>query len=330
MESPVRGHLKSGIIEIVEENPLPFSQRDPTDDGECDDFQPLVMNHNNELPTTSGCYGTGGLILTEEKMKRKLRFFFMNPIEKWQAKRRFPYKFVVQLVKIVLVTVQLCLFAHSRYKHVNYTWDNRVSFSHLFLKGWDPTREVKAYPPGVGPLALYKINEFYETVDFAVVGYANIGNAIGTYSYTAEDNSMPAPVLCLFQYRNGIVYGFNESYVFDGEIDKTCVNLTVAPNVTAKNYSSKKFLEDQGINISFSRIVSVTLTFSLKTVYFKAAGPFSPPDCYRFDIEIAFDNEDHDGQMLLLLDADAVHLYCKGDLDPVHKSGMLFYNYVYY
>jgi mucolipin len=45
--------------------------------------------------------------ISEERMRRKLRFFFMNPIEKWQAKRRFPYKFVVQVIKIILVTVQV-------------------------------------------------------------------------------------------------------------------------------------------------------------------------------------------------------------------------------
>jgi hypothetical protein len=43
----------------------------------------------------------------EDKMRRKLRFFFMNPIEKWQAKRRFPFKFVTQLIKIVLITAQV-------------------------------------------------------------------------------------------------------------------------------------------------------------------------------------------------------------------------------
>lgn len=56
---------------------------------------------------------------------------------------RFPYKFVVQVIKIILVTLQLCLFAHSRYNHVNYSWDNRVTFSHLFLKGWVSEMEVR-------------------------------------------------------------------------------------------------------------------------------------------------------------------------------------------
>lgn len=79
----------------------------------------------------------------EDKMRRKLRFFFMNPVEKWQARRKFPYKFIVQVIKIILVTVQLCLFAHNNYTHVNYTWDNRIAFSHIFLRGWDATQEVK-------------------------------------------------------------------------------------------------------------------------------------------------------------------------------------------
>lgn len=84
-------------------------------------------------------------LFTEEKMRRKLKFFFMNPIDKWQAKRRFPYKFIVQVIKILLVTIQLCLFAHNNYIHVNYTWDNRIAFSHLFLRGWDSSLEVSYY-----------------------------------------------------------------------------------------------------------------------------------------------------------------------------------------
>lgn len=100
----------------------------------------FVYSHHHS-PTTDPftCKTT---MFTEEKMRRKLKFFFMNPIEKWQAKRRFPYKFIVQVIKILLVTIQLCLFAHNNYIHVNYTWDNRVAFSHLFLRGWDTSLEV--------------------------------------------------------------------------------------------------------------------------------------------------------------------------------------------
>ncbi|EFA09175.1 mucolipin-3 [Tribolium castaneum] len=257
------------------------------------------------------CHSSKSL-LTEEKMRRKLQFFFMNPIEKWQAKKRFPYKFTVQLIKIILVTMQLCLFAYNRYNHVNYTWDNRISFSHLFLRGWDATREVSAYPPATGPLAIYKADDFYATIDYAYSGYANLSQAVGSYSYANEDNTMTDMELCLSQYKKGIIFGFNESYVFDAEIVDTCLNITHRQDHLL---DSKQYLDN--LNINFSALVKAVLKFSVKTVNFKTAGRISPPNCYRFDININFDNEDHDGQMLLWLDAQPVRLMCKGDVEYV-------------
>ncbi|XP_063827995.1 mucolipin-3-like [Ostrinia nubilalis] len=250
----------------------------------------------------------------EEKMRRKLQFFFMNPIEKWRAKRKFPYKFVVQVIKIVLVTFQLCLFAHNRYNHVNYTWDNRISFSHLFLLGWDSTREINAYPPGAGPLAVYKVDEFYNTLDYAFAGYQNLSNAIGPYSYNDENNNQVDPVFCQYNYKEGIINGFNESYEFNSEVIESCTNFTGGKSVY---FSSKDMLKSAGLEINFAALVRAKLMFSIKTINFRAAGPITPPDCYRFDVAIIFDNEDHDGQMSLTLDAEPYKLICKGDQEYV-------------
>lgn len=255
-------------------------------------------------------------LLTEERMRRKLQFFFMNPIEKWQAKRRFPYKFVVQLIKIVLVTLQLCLFAYSRYNHVNYTWDNRITFSHLFLKGWDFTREVNAYPPAAGPLAIYKTEEFYDTIDYAYYGYSNLSSAIGPYSYANEDNSMPNMQLCIYRYKEGTIFGFNESYVFDAEILESCQNIT--HNTSDGVFASRHYF--QHLDINFQALVKAVLSFSIKTVNFKAAGRITPPNCYQFNVMITFNNEDHDGQMLLSLDTVPTRLMCKGDVEYVTDS----------
>ncbi|XP_073947618.1 mucolipin-3-like [Choristoneura fumiferana] len=249
----------------------------------------------------------------EEKMRRKLQFFFMNPIEKWQAKRKFPYKFVVQLIKIVLVTFQLCLFAHNRYNHVNYTWDNRISFSHLFLLGWDSTREINAYPPGAGPLAVYKLDEFYNALDYAYEGYYNLSNAIGPYSYNDEENIPPPPKFCQYNYKQGIINGFNESYEFNAEIVPSCINFTK----TFGLFRSKQFFEESDLKVDFASLVRAEMMFSIKTINFRAAGPITPPDCYRFDVAIIFDNEDHDGQMSLSLDAEPYKLTCKGDQEYV-------------
>lgn len=61
------------------------------------------------------------------------------------------------------------MFASQRYSHVTYLWNTKVTFSHLFIKEWDTSREITAYPPATGPLAIYQIQEFYEFLDFSTV-----------------------------------------------------------------------------------------------------------------------------------------------------------------
>lgn len=286
-----------------------MSTREPTSEAEMENEHSAFRHHRDCRENRASL-----LPITEERMRRKLQFFFMNPIEKWQARRRYPYKFVVQVIKIILVTMQLCLFAYNRYNHINYTWDNKITFCHLFLNGWDSTREISSYPPSAGPLAVYKMDEFFDTINFAVQGYGNISQAIGPYSYKNEDNSMASMRLCLYQYKNGTIYGFNESFVFDSEIIKTCEDIN---NFQDSEYDSRLVFKDK---ILFSALVKATLEFSIKTVSFKSAGPITPPNCYRFDIVILFLNEDHDGQMLVSLDAEPVRLQCKGETQYFTKN----------
>jgi mucolipin len=71
----------------------------------------MNLQHTNQDSVTLDSEHHCQIDQLEERMRRKLRFFFMNPVEKWQAKRRFPYKFIVQVIKIVLVTAQVWIFS---------------------------------------------------------------------------------------------------------------------------------------------------------------------------------------------------------------------------
>lgn len=42
-----------------------------------------------------------------EVMKTKIKYHYMNPFQKFRARRRKPWKLVVQIVKIVLITIQV-------------------------------------------------------------------------------------------------------------------------------------------------------------------------------------------------------------------------------
>lgn len=46
-------------------------------------------------------------LLLEEQMRRKLKFFFMNPCEKFWARGRKPWKLVIQILKLAMVTIQV-------------------------------------------------------------------------------------------------------------------------------------------------------------------------------------------------------------------------------
>jgi len=64
-----------------------------------------------------------------EKMRRRLQFYFMNPMEKWHVKRQFPYKLAIQLIKIFFVTFQVHLHLQTI---SDYVLDNSAnSFNHL-------------------------------------------------------------------------------------------------------------------------------------------------------------------------------------------------------
>ena len=70
----------------------------------------------------------------EENLRKKCAFYFMDPIQKFIARRQAPWKLFLQFIKIILITAQLLIFGQFRYAHTNYYKDNQIAFEHLFLK----------------------------------------------------------------------------------------------------------------------------------------------------------------------------------------------------
>ena len=124
-----------------------------------------------------------------DRFRRKLRFYFMSPIDKWRAKRRLPFKLVIQVVKIILVTLQLLIFGFDMSSHMSQESNAIISFRELFLSNWDPVREVMTYPPAAGPYAVYSKDDFYSSVDYAVRVFSNISQLIiGSFGYAVDRN----------------------------------------------------------------------------------------------------------------------------------------------
>ena len=69
----------------------------------------------------------------EDRMRRKLKFFFMNPWQKWKAKKKFPFKMILQVIKVVLVTIQV-IFLYKIYlwQALCMNSSQKVISSHVF------------------------------------------------------------------------------------------------------------------------------------------------------------------------------------------------------
>ncbi|KAF6345052.1 mucolipin 3 [Rhinolophus ferrumequinum] len=99
-------------------------------------------------------------LLLEDQMRRKLKYFFMNPCEKFWARGRKPWKLVIQIIKLAMVTIQLVFFGLSNQMVVAFKEDNTIAFKHLFLKGYvDQTDNT---------FAVYTQNDVYNQIIFAV------------------------------------------------------------------------------------------------------------------------------------------------------------------
>jgi len=247
-----------------------------------------------------------------EEMRRVLKFFFMDPIQKWKAKRRFPWKLCLQLLKIVFITVQLCLFGSQRSAFITFSESNMVAFEHLYLQDWDPALEGMPYPPPRGPYAVYDKETFFRTINYAINNYFNTSDlAVGTYAvhsreerrirgkktYTLHSSDdftgIPAPQYCQSVYPNASVDPENNKYSFPHKAREECVELSS----DGQEISIEEELAKARMTLNFDTLINVTLKFKVKTIHFRSLVALDFVTCYIFDVNILMDNHHHNGQI---------------------------------
>lgn len=107
-----------------------------------------------EAPPHDCCVGEQNSV---DCLRRRIKYYFMNPCEKYRARGRKPWKLLLQLVKIAIITAQvgfsdstwdlvpahtslvflppqLVSFGLSNQMVVTFKEENLMTFKHLFLK----------------------------------------------------------------------------------------------------------------------------------------------------------------------------------------------------
>eukprot|EP00066_Takifugu_rubripes_P021571 XP_011610837.1 PREDICTED: mucolipin-1 [Takifugu rubripes] len=236
----------------------------------------------------------------EECLRRKLKYFFMSPCDKYYAKGRKPYKLILQLLKIIIVTAQLVMFGLSNQVVVTFKEENTMTFKHLFLKDYDESSDAS--------FAVYTQNDVYEHIFYAVDQYLALPETtVGCYAYVYDVGvNGSALSLCQQYYKRGRIDPANDTFNIDPHIITDCIGVTpmaVPPVQLANSYKN--------FTVKFHKFINITIDFQLKAINLQTIINSEIPDCYTFYITIVMDNKAHSGKVKIRLESRATIKECK-------------------
>ncbi|KAG5455200.1 Mucolipin-3 [Clonorchis sinensis] len=237
-------------------------------------------------------------------MRRRLIYFFMSPREKFYAKQRIPYKLFVQLLKVVLITMQLIVFGQDRSAHVSFGENSRLAFSHLYLRDWNPQYETLDYPPASGPYAAYQQDEFYLMLGYTITQFNKTESiAIGSYLFTSDK---PFLTFCRVSVADrGLMTHTEETHCADlYPKDVPADSLSTASGV-------RQLLANYNLSVNFARLLKFTMEFEILSPIVTELGWRREAECFKFQIHISMEKIQQSGQLQIYLDAPYTATYCE-------------------
>ncbi|GFX79135.1 mucolipin-3 [Trichonephila clavipes] len=260
-----------------------------------------------------------------QQMKKKLTSFFMNPIDKWKLRGRFPWKLCVQIFNIVLVTTQVCLFGQHSFRYVKQHSDMTTALSKILLKDW--SADVAVYPPN-GPYAVFTIPDFYDHIDNVIKQYAKINSiSIGPFGYDNPDNVLKPMEFCLKQY-DGHIFMNNFSVQINSFPEEQCLtipSLYPRDDPQWENFSMASFLEQSNFTLNFRTLINIKLQLRLRTIFIKSLNKLDFPECYSLKLLVKYDNNEHDGQLFINLIIRSEKFNCHVNSNLVESDESVYY-----
>ncbi|KAL4656048.1 mucolipin-3-like [Arapaima gigas] len=235
-----------------------------------------------------------------EDLRRKLKYFFMSPCEKFKARQQKPWKLIIQILKICAITFQLISFGLSNQMMVTFKVENLLTFRHLFLKGYSD-KNLDTY-------AVYSNNEVYDHIYFLVDKYVNLQNLIvGNLAYKRNERGCTPLSICQDFYKNNSILPGSESFYLDPQIQTECINI-----YPLQSLLNPKLLRNQlNFTLDFQRLVSINIQLALKAINVQTVQHHELPDCYDFTITITFKNRAHSGKIKMILNSNFDIKECK-------------------
>uniref|UniRef100_A0A8C9X015 Mucolipin TRP cation channel 2 n=1 Tax=Sander lucioperca TaxID=283035 RepID=A0A8C9X015_SANLU len=233
-------------------------------------------------------------IIKEDNLRDDLKYYFMSPCEKYRARRQLPWKLVVQILKIVMITTQLILFGLNNQLVVSYKEENTMALKNLFLKDYGGVDEDDY------SVAVYTQQSVYDSLFYVLDQYSQLGRlSVGSIGYGEEkDGKLLSLVICKQYYKRGSMEPSDEVNDIDAQLETICMSHDPKTANQWKTQNSSFF------DLDFYRLVDIKITFQLKGINLQTVRSRELPDCYLFNVTITFDNQCHSGKVKIFLDID--------------------------
>nr|XP_027197207.1 mucolipin-3-like [Dermatophagoides pteronyssinus] len=277
----------------IERPKVSFIGINDADGDDNDNDQSTTLSHQEELLLSNNFS-----IIDKEHLQQKLRFYFMSPLDKWRTKKRFPFKLLFQMLKIIFVTFQLINFGQEMSDYI--TQDDHIenAFRNILLDDWDQTREVFAYPPATGDYAVYTTQHFYSSLDFAIRKFSNLSKlSVGCFGF--ERQEYPRFLIRKTFFTKRKLDPTNFAYNLDNNnIDSEILDIdNLYPSGDQKWYdefTTKNYFHSKNFTLSFDSLMKLQLIFPLRTILLDDE---ILPRCFDFNITIIYDNHAHDAMI---------------------------------
>uniref|UniRef100_A0A8C2FU66 Mucolipin 3a n=1 Tax=Cyprinus carpio TaxID=7962 RepID=A0A8C2FU66_CYPCA len=226
-----------------------------------------------------------------ENFRRKLKYFFMSPCQKYRARGRKPWKMMLQILKIAIITFQLVSFGLSNEMMVTFKEGNIVAFKHFFLKNYQDRN--KDY-------ALYTKHEVHDHILYIINRYLHLQDlTVDNHAFERIDDVFTPLSVCQELYRHANILPVNETFDIDPHVETECLYF-----YPFSLFKKDDLENDMNLTLDFQRLLAVNIYLKVKAINLQTVHYKELPDCYDFAINIKFDNHAHSGKIKITLRSD--------------------------
>lgn len=276
----------------------------------------------------------------EEDLKRRLTFFFSSPCQRWKMKERsiyerIPNKLIVQILKIVLVTIQAVILGVERSILSVHIEQSTTALKSIFLKDFVPPDIQSPVSLDHPDMSIYTTCQLKEMIDHAVDQFQDVQNiAFGSFYYSYYDNGTFIPMNMQFKFYNCRQFFPQNLTLFLDPTEKTeCffigdngeTNYTSDSKDNFNNGTANKTkfnityeLENRNLTQKLDKLLEINISFNLKNVLLSSVFHKSEIHCLKYFINIVFDNKKRSGKVSVMLNTKVSKLHCKQGSYPTN------------